>query len=235
MLNIGADPELVCIREGVFVRADEYFNSEGGFGCDGNSSIGEIRPGWHSSPVQVVTKIRKLLKTVSRDVPELDYLAGGYKHGCSIGGHIHFSADFPLPISTMVWWLDIYHKCLSDLIDPIKEREQRLKTGYGQKGAYETKNSSHFEYRTPISWIISPVVAMVNLSLAKAIGEIVVSKQAKYLEGDEPYYNEDKLTKLTRLTEMRGLSYEIKQGIKLIPLLVENKPKWNEPILQFWV
>lgn len=235
MLNIGADPELICIRDGSFVSADKFFNHEGGFGCDGNSAIAEIRPGWHISPVHLIAKIRKLLREVSSDVDSLDYLAGGFKHGFPIGGHIHFSSEKPLPIKTMVVWLDIYHRCLSDLIDPINEREKRQKTGYGMKGAYETKTVAHFEYRTPISWLISPIVAMAYLSLAKAVGELVVNKQEKYMEWDDPFYPEDKLSQIMRLTQVRNLSSEIKRGIKLIPALVENKPKWCEPILQFWI
>ena len=55
--TIGADPELICHRNGQFVPAHNFFKSNSSFGLDGCESTAEIRPGFSESPIDLTSKI----------------------------------------------------------------------------------------------------------------------------------------------------------------------------------
>ena len=59
--TIGADPELICRRNGQFVSASNYFKANSSFGLDGCESTAEIRPGFSESPVDLTSKIYQIL------------------------------------------------------------------------------------------------------------------------------------------------------------------------------
>ena len=229
---IGCDPELIVIKNNSFVEACQFFQSDGGWGCDGNSAIAEVRPGCDESPLILTAKIRHLMARVRKDLPDLDYLAGAYKHGHAIGGHIHISDKTFLPTRRLVENLDRYlTDCLSDLIDPVAERAKR-RDRYGKKGEWEGKSSCHIEYRTPVSWLVNPWVTLANLCVAKAVAFLTLSGK-KADNKDFPFYAEDKLKMLLALLN-KGIPDDCKAGIKLIPKILENPPGWRMPISEQW-
>lgn len=161
--TLGCDPELICKRDGVFVPADEYFKSRSSFGLDGNTSVAEVRPGYSENPLELTAKIQKIIEYGHDKAPALEFYAGHYQSNFPIGGHIHFGLD---PESRFVNALDIVLGSLSECIDDEDQRYQRERTGYGKKGAYRA-NDHGFEYRTCGSWLLSPSVTLVTLTLAK--------------------------------------------------------------------
>jgi len=55
--TIGADPELICHRQGQFVPAHQFYKSNSSFGLDGAENVAEIRPGFSESPVDLIFKV----------------------------------------------------------------------------------------------------------------------------------------------------------------------------------
>ena len=157
--TIGADPELICHRNGQFVPAHNFFKSNSSFGLDGCESTAEIRPGFSESPIDLTAKIYTILDYGHDKAPDLEFIAGHYVDDYSIGGHTHFSID---PIPEVIDGLDIVLGSLSNCIDDKMQRQKRERSGYGKKGAYRRK-SYGFEYRTPGSFLLSPSVTLVHL------------------------------------------------------------------------
>lgn len=178
-IHIGCDPEFILEDNGRVTPASRYLSLESAFGCDGANDIGELRPGYSEDLFEVIEKMRIIFDkayTGCADLKRLRWLSGHYKHGYSIGGHVHIafpSAASKTPLLSRYY--DAYlSDCLSDLIDPLEERERRRSGGYGRRagdsgGAIESKGANRFEYRTPGSWLISPSVSLANLSLAKIV------------------------------------------------------------------
>ena len=161
--TLGADPELICHRNGQFVPAHNFFKSNSSFGLDGCESTAEIRPGFSESPVDLTSKIYQILDYGHDKAPDLEFISGHYVNDYSIGGHTHFSID---PLPEVIDGLDIVLGSLSNCIDDKMQRQKRERSGYGKKGAYRRK-SYGFEYRTPGSFLLSPSVTLVHFTLAK--------------------------------------------------------------------
>ena len=128
--TIGADPELICHRNGQFVPAHNFFKSNSSFGLDGCESTAEIRPGFSESPVDLTSKIYQILDYGHDKAPDLEFIAGHYVNDYSIGGHTHFSID---PLPEVIDGLDIVLGSLSNCIDDKMQRQKRERSGYGKK------------------------------------------------------------------------------------------------------
>ena len=154
---------MICHRNGQFVPAHNYFKSHSSFGLDGCETTAEIRPGFSESPIDLTSKIYQILDYGHDKAPELEFYAGHYVNDYAIGGHTHFSVE---PDGEIIDALDIVLGSLSNCIDDKQQRQKRERSGYGKKGAYRRK-SYGFEYRVPGSFIFSPSVTLVHLTLAK--------------------------------------------------------------------
>ncbi len=55
--TIGADPELICFKNGNFTPAHHYFKANSSFGLDGCDQTAEVRCGYSESPLDVTSKI----------------------------------------------------------------------------------------------------------------------------------------------------------------------------------
>lgn len=161
--TIGCDPELICRRNGQFVPANKFFKSNSSFGLDGSDSVAEIRPGFSESPIDITAKIYQILDYGHSKVSDLELFAGHYQNNYAIGGHTHFSVQ---PDPAVLDGLDIVLGSLSNCIDDKEQRHKRERSGYGKKSSVRRKPYG-FEYRTPGSFLFSPSVTLVHLTLAK--------------------------------------------------------------------
>lgn len=162
-ITLGCDPELVCRLNGNFQYASDYFCSRSSFGLDGNENIAELRPGYSESPIDLTAKIKTILNYGNEKFPELEFISGHYADDEPIGGHIHISVE---PTDEVINSLDTVLHSLSECIDDKYQKTLRTNTGYGKRKAHSKKYYG-FEYRTPGSWLLSPSIALVTLTLAK--------------------------------------------------------------------
>ncbi len=133
-LTIGGDPEFVFIRKGALVAASDIIKDHAcGFGCDGHSTIGEIRPGWSNDILDLMSKIESIIYQGNKKLElssKIDgILSGHFKMGKPIGGHIHMAfpglcqMDYESVRNNLCSLLDHYMEdCLEDLIAPTNER-----------------------------------------------------------------------------------------------------------------
>jgi len=235
-LTVGCDPELTVIDEHRnFLNAYNYFKFQSSFGLDGNESIAELRPGYSESPVQLTAKIWKLLKIAHEKYPNIGFLAGHYQCGYPIGGHIHIGMSMKDDsiANDLTHQLDFTVGTFSDLTDDLNQRERRRKTGYGIPGAWRSQ-SHGLEYRTPGSWLLSPSIALANLTLAK-----IAALNFKVKQFD---FKSLLLTKSSPKSFIQGLLEEsnisvpedCKFGLQQASLLVDKKIDWNQNILPNW-
>jgi hypothetical protein len=163
-ITLGCDPELILRRDDRISPAHDHFKAKSPFGTDGCSNVAEIRPGFSESPVDLTSKIYQILEYGAGKVSEeLEFLAGHFQLGYPIGGHIHFGLS---PQSKYVRNLDITLESFSSCVDDKAQKRRRRSHGYGELSATRRKGWG-FEYRTPGSFLISPAVTLVTLTLAK--------------------------------------------------------------------
>ncbi len=225
--TIGCDPELICKLNGRFVSAENYFASNSSMGLDGCACTAEIRPGYSESPVDLTHKIYQILDYGHDKAPELEFYAGHYVE-YPIGGHIHISVE---PGEEIISALDVVLGSLSNCIDNKEQRLKREHSGYGKKGAYR-KKSYGFEYRTPGSFLLSPSVTLVTLTLAKLTVLGVIEDQLDFVQLKNRQHS---LTFLKQLKQnLHTIPDDSKEGLKELDLLLSKKLNWNEDILPNW-
>ena len=186
-LTIGADPEFMLGKKGKLVEANRVIkNRECGFGCDGHAATGELRPGYSESILELMAKIENILQQGDKKLNLSEYidemLAGHYKYGRLIGGHVHLShpgiirmnkygaVPYPKHGDMLDFWLC---DCLEDLVAPAEERAYRISRNYGKKhgensDSIRVPTTDRMEYRATGSWLLSPAVAAAYLFTAKA-------------------------------------------------------------------
>ena len=89
--TIGADPELICFKNGNFTLANNYFSSNNSFGLDGCEQTAEVWPGFSESPKELTSKIFQVLEYGYRKFPKLEFYYGHYVSDYAIGGHTHLN------------------------------------------------------------------------------------------------------------------------------------------------
>lgn len=260
-INLGADPEFLCVSKesGSLVRVSElitpYITTEG-FGADGHPYTGELRPGISSSALEMVSKIEAILKT-AEDMfcmaSKVNFLAGHYKVNKPLGGHIHLAGaginNQSYAIGDM---LDFYLiDCLDSIICNRQERDLRVMlSGYGKKALSSESTSGmriqgdgHIEYRASGSWLISPEVAFVYLTIAKLGAELVMNG-AELPEKNTRLWKEEHYTKeLLKLLEFSLSSPAVTEITKeeiliatpVLEDLFENGVDWNKDFLSSWI
>lgn len=179
--KIGADPEFVFLvrnrEEGYAGRKDARgFNLKQGpaFGADNNGRLAEIRPYPSRSSVEVCASILTTLRwmVVSKpDTNKCEWHAGAYIQDDGLGGHVHFGRKRP-GRAMEVAALDALEETLLDLnvfskADALRRRQGDARHQiYGALGDFRLQTHG-YEYRTFPSWLDSPELAFITLTLSK--------------------------------------------------------------------
>ena len=227
-LTLGCDPELVCRMNGRYTPAHNYFKSHSSMGLDGCESIAEVRPGYSESPIDLTAKIRIILEYGHNKVPKLEFLSGHYPDAYPLGGHIHVGTE---PKSEIIDSLDTLLYSFSNCVDDKFQRAKREKSGYGKRKAYRRK-SYGFEYRTPGSWLISPAVTLVTLTLAKLA---VIAVEEDDLDLTQIKGRQHSSTFLKNLkNNLITIPDDCREGLKEMDSLLTQRIMWDQNILPNW-
>ncbi len=227
-LTIGCDPELVCRLNGKFTDVSKYFRPRSSMGLDGNESIAEIRPGLSESPIDLTAKIKSVLEYGNEKHPELEFYSGHYVDGYPIGGHIHISVA---PTDELIDSLDTVLYSFSECIDDKEQREKRKTSGYGSRKSHSKKYYG-LEYRTPGSWLLSPSIALVTLTLAKltTIGVLEDRLDFVKLKGEQ-----DARTFMKNYEDyLSTVPQDCEEGLTELKILLNMNIDWNQNILPNW-
>lgn len=178
--KLGADPEFVLTDpketiERLRIDAGGIGLAQGlAFGADNNGRLAELRPAPSRSAVRVCASVMNTLRWMALLKPQTlrcDWLAGAYICGDGVGGHVHFGRKRPTRgIETNA--LDALSDILLALnVFPVEEvnarrRGDRLHQLYGHPGDIRLQTHG-YEYRTFPSWLDSPSLAFLVLTLAK--------------------------------------------------------------------
>ncbi len=226
--TLGADPELICFRNGQFVPAHNFFKSNSSFGLDGCESTAEIRPGYSESPIDLTSKIYQILDYGHDKHPDLQFFAGHYVEGLSLGGHTHLSID---PIPEVIDALDIVLGSFSNCIDDKVQRQKRERSGYGKRGSFRRK-SWGMEYRFPGSFLLSPSVTLVHFTLSKLA---VIGVLEDHIDFNELKNRQHSCTFLKSLKHsLPTIPEDCFEGLKELDTLLGKRLNWNQDILPNW-
>ena len=229
MFTLGCDPELVCRRNGSFVSASRFFKMHSSFGLDGCESIAEIRPGYSESPVDLTSKIYQIIEYgVEKTHNELEFFSGHYVDDYAIGGHIHFSIE---PDAKIIEGLDVVLGSFSNCIDDKEQKLKRERTGYGKRGAYRRKYYG-FEYRTPGSFLLSPSVTLIELTLAKLTILGIKEDNLDFVLLKERQKSATFLRNLKNY--LITIPDDCREGLKELDLILGKKINWNANIVPLW-
>jgi len=172
-LLIGADPEFLLVgTDGRIVSASRYFPRDGAAGSDAlrvrgrlRCPVAELRPDPAPDPAGLMRGIRGLMRraeamTAAADRP-LRWLAGGMPvPGFALGGHLHLNVP---PSARLLRVLD---SCVALPLAAAEDaRALRRRPRYGALGDFRAKHYG-FEYRTPPSWLVSPLAAQAAFAAA---------------------------------------------------------------------
>lgn len=192
---LGSDPEALIVRpdrkagDGRLVPASRLLKMSAKMGCDGCDSVAELRPNAAQSPREHYAHIKRLLVVLNKKFAEnkrsmgrLEAVAGSGSHDLNyvIGGHIHFGSDSDVFRQTSVKskMLPVLDALLQVPFTCVEMRNnniyRRMYGGYGQPGSYQDKRYG-FEYRTPASWLVSPLYTKAALAIAFVIGDYAES------------------------------------------------------------
>lgn len=174
-LLIGADPEFVLLRpDGMIASADRFFPSSGAAGTDTVRSgtrllrpIVELRPDPAGDPDGLSRNLWRLLHRAAGLTAgqPLRWLAGAMPvRGVALGGHLHLSG---VELNALLLrTLDSFVALPLAAAEDSAGRRRRLR--YGTLGDFRRQPHGGFEYRTPPSWLVSPMVANAAFALALA-------------------------------------------------------------------
>lgn len=187
VLLMGMDPEFVLVRDGQIVLASEFMDRVGTVGCDSVRDqdqliypLAELRPDPQPDPEALLLEMRKALREASRIVTDrsLAWKAGGLPvPDYPLGGHIHFSG-VPLTLH-LLQALDNYLALPLLIVEDPRARGRRPR--YGFLGDFRRQPHGGFEYRTLPSFLVSPFVTKVALSIAYLVARYSDRLQARPL------------------------------------------------------
>lgn len=175
---LGADPEFIFMQDGAPVYAAALGLRPGlAFGSDQNDRLVELRPAPSRSAFEVVASTLAELRWLYRlfepaRIPL--WVAGAYQAQDGLGGHVHFGRKQVKLRSLEVTGLDgLAMTMRATNIFPVQEWNRRCKgDAHGQRyGLYgDIRQQKHgYEYRTLPSWLESPWLAMLVLTLSKLV------------------------------------------------------------------
>jgi hypothetical protein len=177
-VQLGTDLEFMLrSRSGKLVPASRYFPLTGAVGCDDRSMAGdrsrrplaELRPEPAASPAQLCANVASALEHANRLARHTypTWLGGSAPFArFPIGGHVHLSG---VPFTGRIaYLLDVYVGLPLMLIeDPTSAARRRPR--YGFLGDIRHKPHGGFEYRTPGSFLVDPVIAEAAFALCHAV------------------------------------------------------------------
>lgn len=175
--KLGADPEFIFTKNGQRQDAKNLDLQQGlAFGMDNNGRLTEIRPYPSRSALNVVASILSTLRwmTVFRPNTLLyNWQAGAYLMNDGIGGHVHFGRKRP-GRDEEIRALDAIEEELEAVQAYPRAEILARRAGdahnqhYGQFGDFR-KQLHGYEYRTFPSWLDSPELAFLTITLAKLV------------------------------------------------------------------
>lgn len=173
---IGADPEFI-LTDGSQTRMDaRTLNLKAGpaFGADNNGRLIELRPEPNRSALSVLASLWLAMRWMGvfhPDVFNYSWRSGAFALGDGLGGHIHFGRKREALREREVANLDRLTHLL--YVSNVFDREEgRMRVHKSQGGKYghlgDIRKQPHgYEYRTLPSWIDSPWLAYLSLTLGK--------------------------------------------------------------------
>jgi hypothetical protein len=187
---LGGDPEfeVVDVRRWEIIPADEVdVFAEGGespfsvVGTDGNSSIGELRPGPCETPEEYVQEFMSILKDLRKKAPWIELSVEGNTY--PLGGHIHVGAKDAFVRETLQANVRVFVSALDDFIGKLLLSTSGAARGeYAVLSAYEEKPHG-WEYRTVPTCIYGDLeVLRITYKLVKGLVEKLLR------EGELSYY-----------------------------------------------
>ncbi|OPG15607.1 putative amidoligase domain-containing protein [Ferroacidibacillus organovorans] len=245
---LGTDLEFMLRgKKGKMVLASRFFPLKGVVGCDDRSfggdrmkhPLAEVRPAPAATPERLCENVRQTLYEAAGRFPHEfpQWIAG-----CApferfpTGGHIHMSG---VPFhGRLVHLLDVYVGLPLMLIeDPMSSVRRRPR--YGFLGDVRHKPHGGFEYRTPGSFLVDPVIAMCAFALA----HIVIHHQQELVchplyedEMTRAFYKNDRDTLLPMARAIysslrRTTAYERFQDV-IDPVfeMIERDEVWDENV-----
>jgi phiEco32-like amidoligase-type 2 protein len=176
---LGADPEFVFANGVGPVQAAELGLKPGlAFGADQNDRLVELRAHPSRSAVGVLASVLSELRWMYRSVPstrDLMWVSGAFQFRDGLGGHVHFGRKRQSLREHEVRGLDGLARTMraTGFLFPNKEWDRRAKgDAHGQMyGLYgDIRAQKHgYEYRTLPSWLDSPRLALLVLTLSKLV------------------------------------------------------------------
>ncbi|WP_274365266.1 putative amidoligase domain-containing protein [Paenibacillus thermotolerans] len=243
---LGTDPEFVLRRKGAdgkIVMASHFLERKGSAGCDsiriGDRLIyplAELRPAPAAEPSELFRNLYAAMKLAAEKIDDatIEWLAGGMPSGgLALGGHIHVSGLWLH--SDLLRAMDNYVALPLVLLEDVTTKRRRPR--YGALGDFRRQFHGGFEYRTLPSWIVTPVLAMGVLALARTVcdhyrelGQRPLERadlQEAYYRGDRELLKEAALRLWRELERTNGYARYGKYLNKLKRKL-ENGERWNE-------
>jgi hypothetical protein len=199
---IGCDPEFMILTNNQKVlpaneicddyRTSNHFGREIGQ----NGFVFELRPDPSTNVFAILANIRKILRTHIQNSTYLKNCIFVSGHAVkiapahfAIGGHIHISGengydtkdllrhDFRQFINKIIYSGFMY------IINDKNGHELRQKIGYGKRRDFRDKEHTA-EYRSPPSWLVSPTLAFMFLTIAKICGLLFINRGIWDIEQD---------------------------------------------------
>lgn len=184
--KLGADPEFcftTCTRSAggrilagpIRVDASTIGLAQGpAFGADNNGRLAEIRPWPSRSAVEVVASVLNTLRwlaLLNDKAAGCEWECGAYLYDDGLGGHVHFGRKRPTRRQE-VSALDSVEEGLLSLGIYPQDEQRRRRAGdarrqiYGALGDFRLQKHG-YEYRTYPSWLDSPELAFLTITLSK--------------------------------------------------------------------
>ena len=173
---LGADPEFI-FTQGAEQRINAYtlgLKQGLAFGSDNNGRLAEVRPYPSRSALEMCASMFATMRWVYLWCPDSRNLAwqcGPYLQQDGLGGHVHFGRKRPTRadeikaldrINELLMACHIYRQAEVDARQAGDARGQR----YGQPGDFRMQRHG-YEYRTYPSWLDSPMLAFLIVTLSK--------------------------------------------------------------------
>jgi len=183
-IKIGADPEFCILTPTNKLLNARHICLDGNkrkkFGRE-NVAF-ELRPDPSYNIFVIIANIRHLLVNTINKYPILKkckFIAGHCVVDQPIGGHIHFEMDGDGELNDKLfkYFIDkVLYRGLAEIIDDKPGLRMRRKYEYGKRRDFRNDNGVSIEYRSSISWLYSPSVAFIYLTLAKICGLLYLNR-----------------------------------------------------------
>ncbi|WP_199614741.1 putative amidoligase domain-containing protein [Paenibacillus alkalitolerans] len=245
---LGMDPEFVLRRpgpDGKIVLASRFLERRGAAGCDSVRigdrllyPLAELRPAPAAEPRELFRNLYAAMLLAADKINDdsLEWLAGGMPaQGLALGGHIHVSGAWLH--TDLLRVMDNYLALPLVLIEDATTKNRRPR--YGALGDFRRQFHGGFEYRTLPSWIVSPVLAMGVLALARIVCDHYRELGQRPLERSdmqEAYYkgNKEKIkpvvAELWNDVERTEGYTRYSRYLNKLKRLLERAEPWNEQL-----